>query len=974
MLQQLQKQIKSIDESLAWLKANKAQQYDARFLDLVEERRRLRKIEGAMREKPAIAAFGESQKGKSYLIGNLLQKDRRPFMVRSGADGSEVDFVMQINPIGNKKEATGVVTRFTSFGDDNRYSEKYPVLVKLFSVANIATILTDSYYLDILDYGSYSESAVNEFSEAILKRYQSRPEQPNPVMTEDDVLEIKNYLTLFAGSYTQNLRNSDYFDNVARVIRRVPEGELVEVLKYLWHENHVISGLFSRLLDTLSRLGHAREVYTTLEDVRHYGDNHNTFMSVDCLNDLDLVNPERKLNVYLRQGDTFTAVPDVAKCELCALCAETVYRIAPQYLDGEEHYDFGVTPGRNGDMPAESARKLPQAIRKDLLRDMDLLDFPGARSRLSLKESFLEKYDETVGASNSVQMLLRGKVAFLFNNYNESRVINILLFCHDNEQPAVTDMYNMLDSWVNKYVGKDAQKRRATIESFGGISPLFVVGTKFNVDMIEAAIAEHNNDLALNQRWDGRFEKVLYQQVFKGNDVDWVNNWDGKGSSFSNTYMLRDFKFSGCNGTGNNIYEGYDEKDADPKETALRLTPEFYDRMRRSFIGNALVKRFFADPALAWDAAATRNNDGAFFIIDNLTKASRNAVPTRQRQMQEEMAESASKVYDIMSAYHIDDDLDRLLDDNIRRAAAVMRELDFTTNVDNYFFGHMLQAISMTETEVLSIVHRLIQSPELVSSTTDWKEYELIRRRCHDFEGCADENAKWEALIKAYYFRDRQDAEKYLERRKIDPALLISGNFRKKSNSVIITDHVMEAWRKKITSSAFRNVLSGDTGFDALVLNDLMENIVNTARRLGLDRRMEQTIAEYVNIVSVANANESLVSDLLAGTISAFVNDMGFSMLDAEDVDNARRIAASRNLPAFDYTCRERKSQYTEEEIADLFNDMQSNPDALTPGFDRHYYSWLEYMIVSFIAHVEVPDYDKDANDRLGNILECIRL
>ncbi|MDE6218278.1 MAG: putative virulence factor, partial [Muribaculaceae bacterium] len=147
MIQDIKSRINSINESLAWLKAYKQEHHETRFLDLMEERRKLNKIATALTEKPSIAAFGESQKGKSYLIGNLLQKDRKPFMVRSGETGEEVDFVMNINPIGDKKEATGVVTRFTSFTENsNRYVPEYPVIVKLFSIADIATILTDSYY------------------------------------------------------------------------------------------------------------------------------------------------------------------------------------------------------------------------------------------------------------------------------------------------------------------------------------------------------------------------------------------------------------------------------------------------------------------------------------------------------------------------------------------------------------------------------------------------------------------------------------------------------------------------------------------------------------------------------------------------------------------------------------------------------------------------------------------------------------
>lgn len=463
--------------------------------------------------------------------------------------------------------------------------------------------------------------------------------------------------------------------------------------------------------------------------------------------------------------------------------------------------------------------------------------------------------------------------------------------------------------------------------------------------------------------------KVLYTQIFKADSVTWFNNWTASGETFKNTYMLRDFKYSGCTGSGNNLYEGYLETDPEPHEESMKLSQQFYNDLRNSFITNASVKKFFTDPALAWDAAATRNNDGALYIISNLTRASGHAAETRLAQFEEEASGSAAKVRNIMEAFHVDEDIDKLLNDNIRKAVAVIRELDFTTNSDNYFFGHLLQGLMMTETETLSIIHRLIQSSELVSTTNDWKEYELIRRRCDDFKGCADEDAKWNKLISVYYFRDREDAIRYLGRKGVEPKLLFSGNFKKKSNSSTVADSVLKAWHDKLASSLFRNAFTSESGFDPIVLNDLVENIKSNSISLGLDTAMQKRISEYVDIVNVANANESLVADLLAGTINDYVADMGYSLLTDEERRKARTIAESNRLPAFDYTERERKSAYTEEEISGIFNSLSENPAQMTPSFDNQYYRWMEYMLVSFIARLRIPDYDKEANEELGAIL-----
>ncbi|MDE6218344.1 MAG: putative virulence factor, partial [Muribaculaceae bacterium] len=827
---------------------------------------------------------------------------------------------------------------------------------------------------DIIDYSSYSESEIEDFADLIYKKYATAPERSDNAISEDDILDIKNYLEKFTTAPTDQLRRSSYFDKLARVIRRVPVNELLGVLQYLWHGNSVISELFTRLSATLVRFGYAKEIYTSIEAVRHYGDNKNTFMSVDCLNELDLKEGIRTADIFIREADgKMRKVADVPKCEICALCAETVFLIDKKYLSDTESYACSQPAGENGNMPSESASRLSRSIHKNLLKDMDLLDFPGARSRLKLKSSFLSHTDDESSASNSVQMLLRGKVAYLFNSYNENRSINILLFCHDNEQPAVTDMYNMVDTWVSRYVGINPAKRRATMDLYGGISPLFVVSTKFNIDMTEKEHSEHNSMSALNQRWEGRFEKVLFRQVFKGESVEWLKNWNAPGSFFNNTYMLRDYKYSGCTGSGNNIYEGFSEKDESPEELKLHLSPRFYNDLRESFINNETVRKFFADPALSWDVAASRNNDGALYIIENLTRAASKAENTRCAQFAEIADASSRKLREMMSPFFVDSDDGKLLLENIRKARAIMRELDFTANSDNYFFGHLLQGLMITGTETLSIVHRLVQSTELSATINDWKEYELIRRRCCEFAGCSKPEEKWARLMEVYYFSDQDEADKYLKKKDVDATMLFSGEFKKKSNSHTIAAKTVEHWHKNISSPLFRNTFSSEKGFDSLVLSDLTDCVKSTSKLLGLTEYLQAQIAPYVDIVNVANANENLVADILSSVISDFVADMGYSMLPQKKIDEARETAKEHTLPIFDYIERERKSTYTEDEISEIFSSLKENPSQMTPSFDNQYYKWLEYMYIAFISHVEKPNVNPKANDSLKEILDTIK-
>ncbi len=45
----------------------------------------------------------------------------------------------------------------------------------------------------------------------------------------------------------------------------------------------------------------------------------------------------------------------------------------------------------------------------------------------------------------------------------------------------------------------------------------------------------------------------------------------------------------------------------------------------------------------------------------------------------------------------------------------------------------------------------------------------------------------------------------------------------------------------------------------------------------------------------------------------------------------------------------------------------------LVPSFEENYNKWTEYMIISFISHLEIPNYDHAANESLFKLLTDIK-
>lgn len=955
MIDKLTKQINNINQSLNWLRVNQEEQYEQRFLQLVEERRKLKIIRNAASDNPAIAAFGISQVGKSYLMNCLLKSKDSPYMVDDG-NGKKYEFVSQINPIGEGKEASGVVTRFSSFSrNPGLYSDKYPVMARLFSVADIIMVLSDTYYNDHKDYGKFTLkwSDVEDISRSIREEFISAAPLPVPNLTADDVLNIKTYFSKHIGRAANYASSScTFFDSIAVVIDRIPDSEYARVFSHLWNNDKNLTRLFNHLLSLLRDFQFAEQIYLPIDAVVHNNIKPNTIMSVLCLRMLFDQKYSYSSKVYIRKGNDYEDIGTHLKSEICALCKEAIFKIDGEFLTSTSRYDMeGID--------VENVAKLSSGdVDMSILKDNDLLDFPGARSRLNDEVGTMAE-DEKL-----LECMLRGKIAYLFNTYNDNLAINILLYCHHDKQNEVKTMPGLLKEWVYTYVGDTPEKRSATVAKADG-SPLFYIATMFNIDMKERKSAADDIN-GLNNRWEGRFETVLLGECF-GSTEEWVNNWTGPNKSFKNSYLLRDYQYS------EDLYDGFR---ASGSEKSMKMDADYYKLMRKSFFSHPAVCKLFGDPALSWDVAATKNNDGTLYIIQNLKRVATNMNHTRNQQFNDQFASISSRIRSIMVNYYITDNKDDLLKKNIRMSKRVYRELDFTCNRDNYYFGHMLQGLQMRENVCYNLVYQDLAGNAINEDVSDFVNYEIIHKQCakygHPLDSQKSDNENWESLMIVYDYDTRDEAERDLARKKVDWKKLFNVNFSRKLRSFIIADKIFNAWQEHIKSSSFMNEFSGEDSFDNAIMTELVKNIIATAKKVKLADKMASIIADIVDVVAIGTTNINLISDMLVSTINDFVMDLGFSTLTEEQIASTKHIGEERNLHIFDYICRDTPARYNDEELTNLFNDMTTKPNILIPSFEENYNKWVEYMIISFIAHLEIPDYDHAANEALEVILKSI--
>ncbi len=945
---------------------------------MVECRSQLQEMEDTLKELPAIAAYGESQKGKSYLIGNLLQKDGKAFMV-SSAEGS-FDFVKQLNPIGNGKEATGVVTRLSSFKQNpEKYDKRYPVIMKVFSVADLVCVLSDGMHNDVIDYVQHSDDELKKRGAELLEKYSDQPVKQT-VVTADDIMKILRYLKKFVKK-AQNIPRNNYLQRLAQVIQSVPIDKMEEVFKPLWIDNTNVSSLFNRLLTLLQRLGFPKEVYLPIDSISHEGIKNRTIMSVDCLKGLYENNFPHKTDVYIKNGNgEFSCFKDIDRSELSALCAEIVIRIDPEFLEGNMTISTeaiapsvksklermpGITTGNDGKSLNFS---------RNLLQYCDLLDFPGARSRESLTEDSLLKIDQQDSYCNMIKIILRGKVAYLFSDYSSSRKVNMLMFCHDAKNVSVTQMYLTIEDWVNRYVGDTPEKRAKNIKTNNGISPLFVISTMLNLDMVEEDNDTANNRNAVKNRWNGRFG-ILHQDCLHVDTNNWSKNWTPT-ESFSNAYMLRDFKYSACTGTGSHLYRGFDPKDENPRETELAIPTDFYELLRSTFLEDEMVGNFIVDKETAWDLSASINNDGAAWIIYNMTRGAEKMEETRQDNFKSFIDKSIGDIFKIVdNLYERDDSNDT--EGEIRKLSNILFGLISSCNSDNSYFGKMINAMQLKSKETYMIVHDAINDPSIVTSPASHKKGELFRKLVEKYQ-TRDEKLKH--LIKTLGFRSEEEATEKLSLQGVDLNYVVGeADVKKETVSDLVAKEVVGYWFKKMLSPELLDSISMQTEDSSMVPSLITGKMVDVANGLGITTIASETISPIVNVTNISNINESMVADLIRNIINGFVTDWGYSYRSAADLEILRETDQ-----LYDLSIEEKISEADTQsetlpdldQLSDIFDDVSQGPDAITESFNDNFFRWVACMKTGFIcktAKTTGPRLGVEANKAIGEIFQEIQ-
>lgn len=956
LIQNVVSQISSINDFIKWSEGHLTESRKVEtFKKLVDKRRQLKRILFSLSSNPAIAAFGESQKGKSYVISSLLASEGKQFIVED-KEGKVYNFIEEMNPHTNNTEATGVVTRFTSHYEI--LDEDFPIKVKLLSIADILQILCDTAYQDVKSHVIIEKEEINEFMSSIERRYKGMPDIQN-YLDEDDIFNIREYVDKYMKNVALELLNSSFFDVLAQFVRKVQPKDWPSIMSKMWYDNSNITALFKRISDGYQTIEFVPNLYIPISSLLN---SYTTLMSSACLQKLveqtptiGNLNLDVGTDIIIYNEGVKRTIHGFNKSILSAMTAEIVFKIPEDTISEQMKFRLEGICEENVKSYLLS-RGWNQTVAKDFLKTVDILDFPGARSRLELDESQIPK-------ELSMQMILRGKVSYLFNKYSDEKLINVLMLCHDYEQNGQAAMPPILQKWVASNIGVNAKSRTEFIDK-SVISPLFMIATKFNVDL-RVDVSNTGNE-QIESRWDDRFIKVLYNQVLMATSNDWFDNWTEMGS-FKNTYLLRDYKYSGDR--GNRLFSGFSEYGEEREENDV----DFRRRLKDSFLKNSNVKKFFDDPELAWDSACTMNNDGVVLIIQNLSIVAGNAKESRYFKNLKDVNSIHQGVTALMTEYYHDENDENILQKAIVRSGAIVAEFDVVCGKDNYFFGRMISNLQISENYVFDFYYNQLNNTKMISQR-DMKEYDLILSRCHgrlSASNSYEENL--EILCQEYHFPNVIECKEFFEVVKsISLDKLFECNFKQKSNSEQLAEGIINKWIEDIKSQKNLKFYERQ-GCNTLIILDLIENIKAVIDATRLDLIIARFISPFVDAISVPHQILDMIADTTAEIISDFVITFGYNYYSEQKIEELKQINEKNNLHlTFDYGMMD-KVPMSNEELSDMFDDIRPTEEntMLTslPSF-VNYNKWIDLLLISFIASYNVPNYDVEANKQLRVLLQ----
>ena len=716
------------------------------------------------------------------------------------------------------------------------------VKVRNLSVVDIILLLADSYYNDIkINQDSVLKyDDINKALEGMNNLWASKISVQNEI-DEDDIKDIADYIHDVIGNAAAGVNQSNFAKIVAPVIQYVSYDKWVDIFSLLWNKNAELSHLFSVLINEYKKLNFQTDIYVPFTAVLR---DKGTLLKIEWLDtvcgiQIDTGRDEIYTDVYDSKGNLLAR--DFHKGNLSALIAELTF-------------------------------ELPASVAEDrkFLHKLDLLDFPGARSR--------EKYKEQEIHTVLPKILRRGKVAYLFNKYSRSLRISSVLFCHHNDQKAEATIGETINSWIEDNIGSTPEERASMLNNTNGIAPLFLVATKFNIDLERTKTDNASNVDKLDAHWN-RFDTV-FPEIIKPNR--WLDDWVKPGglfrsAAFQNIYPLRDFYWSGKNG----VFDGYSDGEIKSDEKCVHTHldyPNYFDNLKASFLKNEFVKRHFADPEQTWNDVATVNNDGSKAIIRNLDSIAGVLEEARKKKYLVQLTNIKAEMYKTLSVYFEPEDKEAKNQKIKQIASDIRMSLILSVGEKPEIFGRIIDNLMVPVGDFRDIAYDII-----ICHTDTPKDFSVINfiRKQADINPTENKQANIQKLCD-FFGCNTTKLEEALKTRGCTIAEVISSETETLTTVAdVVTKHIVDYWNAYINNKV--KVLEPMLPHS----EDVVFMLSALLKKMGIKNVLSKRIDRYCKVFSL-NEQPNAIADYAALTLNNFVSSVGRNYINDDEAESIR--------------------------------------------------------------------------------------
>jgi len=787
-----------------------------------------KRLAKAAQRPMAVAVFGASQVGKSHLISVLARKGDTLQAVFDGID-EPVSYIDKINP-DKGKEATGLVTRFTIHRTDTPGG--FPVQLELLEHADIIKILANSYFFDgnPARYEECLEPSQIAAHVDAFRQYETAPETRNG-LTPEDSWDLEAYLGNYIqeSELTKRLRRSEFWDVAARIITRLTLPQCADFFAVLWGRHQALTDVYMRLVRGLEQLNFTRDAFVPLSAIDVTVPGVQSILDVSALDKLAEADSE---SVDIRGSDGHQAA--LPRPVVTALTAELRICLKERPWDFFDHTDLLDFPGYRG-------------------RGLNAKDMPGSGEALQgLAQAFETALSKTVS-----ELILRGKVEYLFQRYVAEQEITAMLLCVKESNLDVVQLPDVISQWIASTHGKTPEERSASQ------TLLYFVLTRFDMHF-EQKVSD--SSLGVGARFEGRMRASLLDP-FGSSEKTWVQNW-ANGEPFRNCYLMRN---------PNIRNEAVFDFDGRSEKTVLPARKEWVDTLQAAFVAEESVQRHFADPERAFDEMMRLNDGGSGYIAENLASVCKATV--KSEQVRAALNTLRRHLVSVMTPFYVPTDIGLRVEERLEVYSRLAAELDEADQ--NHKLGTLLKGLTIDPIDLREQLWRAdFPTPEIAAAADGEGQGEEPKPETPHRKPAAETRR-----IPGRRIPGKAVAE------KSEPApekSVPAGNGKGASAPVQSLPYrqaqtVVEAWQDNMYEMASNQHFSQEVGVSTENLNELVTEVAGAARRQQLVELLSGKIAEQCfagDRRDLALDKATVVSSFY---LNAFISDFGFSLRPDKD-------------------------------------------------------------------------------------------